>query len=376
MVAANKTLSCEIGVCSLHNYSAMVVKIVLVLSVGCCLLISCAPARTPVMKPPVQPSPRTADKNIMDNLKDFRLEILAENYGLCPGRDGKNMIFLGRDARLQLVLTFSQIPPTDVRPDDLVARIAHLTFPFAQRTSERVYMTDIVELNSLEHGLNTGPTGLSMFYKDRDEEVFLGTQGRLAIDTIPPPEPINLRVTESGPDYFSLTWEYAPGDIKEYRVQKWDSGQWLTIHSGFRSPPVRIKSKPEGRFRIVAVDCALNRSFSEEVVIAQAKCLSITRTGCGKRRYLAYRAAQVLINEGFVRGYVSPWLKANTVLGSEEVNILITERLEGWVPPGIKYTPENEAKYFPDNGLWCGEITGSLDRNFFENWIRKRSKTL
>ena len=313
-------------------------------------------------------------KNLTDRLTDFQLKTLTEKHGICPGPDGKDMIFLGRGARLQLVLRFSQTPSADVRAGDLVARIADLSFPFARRTSEKTYMTDIIDLGSLKHGLNTGPSGVSIFYKDRDKEILLGTKGMLAIDTIPPLKPVNLYVADTGPDYFSLTWESGKGEIKEYSVQRWDSGQWRTFRSGFSSPPVRIDSQPAGRVRVMAIDCALNRAFSQEVALGLDFRLSITRTGCGRSKYLAYRAAQVLIDDGFVREYVSPWLKSNATLTNGEVNTLVTERHEGWVPPGIKFTPQNKAKYHKEDGKWCAEITGVLNKTLFKTWAGNKTK--
>jgi len=332
----------------------------------CGLLSACAQPHRILTKP----LPSTPDLG----LNDFQIKILTEKHGICPGPDGKDMVFLGRGGRLQLVLRFTQTPSADVKAGDLVARIADLSFPFARRTSEKTYMTDIIDLSSLKHGLTTGPSGVSIFYKDRDKEILLGTKGMLAIDTIPPPKPVNLYVADTGPDYFSLTWESEKGEVKEYSVQKWDSGQWRTLRSGFSSPPVRLTSKQEGRVRVMAMDCALNRAFSQEVALGLDFRLSITRTGCGNSKYLAYRAAQVLIDEGFVREYVSPWLKSNATLTNGEVNTLVTERYEGWVPPGIKFTPQNRAKYHKENGKWCAEVTGALNRGSFRAWAGNKAK--
>lgn len=329
------------------------------------------------------PSPVAIDRqsiaqseNLTEHLTDFQLKILTENHGICPGPDGRDLIFLGRGAKLQLVLTFSQTPSADVKADDLVARIADLSFPFARRISEKTYLTDIIDLGSLKHGINTGPSGVSIFYKDSDKEILLDTKGMLAIDTIPPPKPVNFYVTDTGPDYFSLTWESGKGESKEYSVQRWDSDQWRTFSSGFSSPPVRIDSKPAGRIRVMAIDCALNRAFSQEVALCRDHRLSISRTGCGKTKYLAYRAAQVLIDDGFVREYVSPWLKSNATLTNGEINTLITERHGGWVPPGIKFTPQNRAKYHKEDGRWCAEVTGILNSTLFKTWAGNKEKVL
>jgi len=239
-------------------------------------LTSCAQPQTVGIKPseplPVVSSPDrqplARGRSQTDRLNDFQLKILTENHGICPGPDGKDMIFLGRDARLQLILSFSQTPSADVKAGDLVARIAGLAVPFVRRTSEETYMTDIIDLGSLKQGLDTGPLGVSIYHKDMDQEILLGTEGMLAIDTIPPAKPANLRATDAGLDYFSLTWENGKGEIRDYSVQMWDSGQWRTLRSGFTSPPVRIDSKPAGRVRLMAMDCALNRAFSEEVALA------------------------------------------------------------------------------------------------------------
>ena len=357
----------------------------------CGLLSACAQPHRVRIKPPEplpevkegakRPSPIAIDwqsmaqsENLPDHLTDFQLKILTEKHGICPGPDGKDMIFLGRGARLQLVLRFSQTPSADIRADNFVARIADLSFPFVRRTSEKTFMTDIINLGSLKHGLNTGPSGISILYKDRDREILLGAKGMLAIDTIPPPKPVNFYVTDTGPDYFSLTWERGKGEIKEYSVQRWDSGRWRTFRSGFSSPPVRIDSKPAGRVRVMAMDCALNRAFSQEVALGRGHRLAITRTGCGKTKYLAYRAAQVLIDEGFVREYVSPWLKSNATLTNGEINTLIAERHEAWVPPGIKFTPQNKAKYHKEDGKWCAEVTGALNRTPFKTWAGNKAK--
>ena len=357
----------------------------------CGLLSACAQPHRVRIKPSVPlpevkervkgPSPIAIDRqsivqneSLTDLPRDFQIKILTEKHGICPGPDGKDMIFLGRDARLQLILRFTQTPSADVKAGDLVARIADLNISFARRTSEKTFMTDIIDLSSLKHGINTGPSGVSIFYKERDKEILLGTKGILAIDTIPPPKPVNLYVADTGPDYFSLTWESGKGEIKEYSVQKWDSGQWRTFRSGFSSPPVRLTSKPGERVRVMAIDCALNRAFSQEVVLGLDFRLSITRTGCGRSKYLAYRAAQVLIDEGFVREYVTPWLKYNATLTNGEINTLITERHEGWVPPGIKFTPQNRAKYHKEDGKWCAEVTGTLNETLFENWAGNKAK--
>lgn len=312
---------------------------------------------------------------ISDTIKAFHVEILSQNSGICPGPDGKNMPFLGRDARIQVVLTFSTIPPAHLKPGQLSARLYHLNIPFTRRTGQNRFLTDVVDLNSLAPGLNMEARGVSIFYRTTDGEVLLGNGGRFAIDTTPPPKPLELQITTRGGTR-RLTWKSQSDRIKEYRIQKWDAGRWLTFGSGFGSPPVTIDPATEARLRIVAVDCALNRSFSDDILVGEAENISITRIGRGKNRYMAYSGAQVLINDGFVREYVSPWLKSNTEFTDGEIRVFITERHEGWVPPGIEYTPESRVSYYLQDGKWCAEVTGTLNRVFFDDWAQKQLNDL
>lgn len=353
----------------------------LILLVTAVLLAGCASGRHTLHKSPVEGEPVSINEAashgviVPEALKVFHVEILSQNSGICPGPDGKNMPYLGRDARLQVVLTFNRMPPGHIRPEHLSARLLHLNIPFVRQTSETRFITDVVDLNALEPGLEAVPQSVSIFYGTTGRDVFLGTGGRFGIDTKPPLKPAGVHILSQDGSTL-LTWEKRPDRIKEYRIQKWDAGRWLTIGSGFGSPPLSIDPGTSARLRIVAVDCALNRSFSDDILVGKAGQMRLTRIGCGKNRYMAYSGAQVLINDGFVREYVSPWLKSNTTLTDGEVRVLITEYHEGWVPPGIDYTPENKASYYFEDGRWCTEVTGTLNRKFFDNWATQQLQEL
>ena len=309
----------------------------------------------PAVSPPdLQPVARGQSQK--DRLNDFQLKILTENHGICPGPDGKDMIFLGRDARLQLIISFSQTPSADVKAGDLIARIAGLTVPFVRRTSEETYMTDIIELGSLKQGLDTGPLGVSIYYKDMDQEILLGTKGMLAIDTIPPAKPVNLRATDAGLDYFSLTWENGKGEIREYSVQMWDSGQWRTLRSGFTSPPVRVDSKPAGRVRVMAMDCALNRAFSEEVALAG------TRSGKKAKVLKAQKGDGILVHAngpgsdilyGYFKSRASSY-GLTTYAQADNLNIEPIFRLTMRVDPG-------KPQMLDICGLYCWHVEASIE---------------
>jgi len=217
--------------------------------------------------------PSKTEQSLINKLKDFNLDILSERKGICLGPDGQDVTFLGRDAWIELRLKYSGVPLPDVKPGDLVAHIGELQIPFKRLitsiATEKTYKTDRLELNSLAAGRRVGPTGITVLYKGQK----LGSRSMLVIDTNPPPKPVNLHVTDEKPDSFILDWELHKrpgfGDIKEFLVQKWDRGRkkMQTISSGFRSPPYQVKSKPEGRFLVTAVSCALNRSDSAPVVL-------------------------------------------------------------------------------------------------------------
>lgn len=248
----------------------------------CLLFVSCASSMKTVskrsnkstpsngnLKPSIPVSGQILEKKLVDKLKNFRLEILSEKYGLCPGQDGKDIIFLGRDARFQLILQFNQILPPEVMPQDLIAKIRHLYFAFSKRTSEKEFVTNIVNIGDLEDGINIKPTSVEIYYAGHYENVRLGKQGMLSISTAPPPKPVNLQVKRNGIKKFLLTWTSAEGFIKEYLVQEWNSDRWITLSSGSRSLHFSFNGKPEGRIRIVAVDCALNKAFSKAINLKQ-----------------------------------------------------------------------------------------------------------
>jgi len=354
----------------------------------CCLLAGCAghpgvigsleirsPSSKTVSKQVEPVSDKDKYEQLIKSLKDFQIEILSENHGVCPGPDGKNMIFLGRDARFRLILTFPQSLPDDIKPADLQAQIAHLQFSFAKKISKREYQTEIIQLSSVAPDIQIGPSGISIIYKGKAGIINIGTQRMLAIDTTAPIKPINLRITNKTENGFTLAWDFNSEDIKEFCVQKFAFGKWLTIRSGFKSPHISIDLKPEDRIRIVAVDCSINRSFSEEISLEQG-IHSITKIGRGKKKYLAYRAAQILIDAGFVKDYIAPWLESNASLKNKDFRSTITEHFQGRVPPGIKYTPEKKAKYYKEDDMWCAEVTGSIDKYKFLNWISEKADSL
>ena len=150
----------------------------------------------------------------------------------------------------------------------MVARIDGLKFPFSRTNNNKEYFTKVIALK--EPGLNIGPSPVSIYYEDRQEEIFLGRQESLAIDTVSPSKPENLRTKECGSGYFVLAWESGEGrdDAVEYTVQRLESGTWVKLPPGSVSTPeVRINSEPRGRIRVVAVDWALNREESDEIEI-------------------------------------------------------------------------------------------------------------
>jgi len=104
------------------------------------------------------------------------------------------------------------------------------------------------------------------------------------------------------------------------------------------------------------------------------KYIIVNKTGKGNNNFSAYLAAQVLIDESFVRKYVSAWLVSKLKLTNGECSQIIEENLKGWVPP-IIYQPENEAYYYKDHyeDILCANVCGKIDRTEFSSWIKNRS---
>ena len=270
--------------------AATVLRAGLILVLLACLLTACAtmaptipPAPVPVKRPMVtQPLP-SIEQRIGASLKNFEIIIRTENAGIGPGPDGKNVPYLGRDAAIQMILRFQDAVDESIGPHRFTARIGHLPFPFIKQISNREFLTDMTQLTSIPSGLNIGPSGVSLFYKDRELKSSL-SKGTVAIDTSPPPRAENIKVKTCSPEHYVLAWESEKGDIREYRVQKWDSGRWAPIRSGIGNPPVRIDAEPKGRIRVVAVDYALNRTISEEIDIEE-RCTVDLRVDVQALRY-------------------------------------------------------------------------------------------
>lgn len=362
--------------------------ILIILIIGLLALNGCAPTRqgerpTPAPEPVesieapraetrVDADARRAGsepsrREIVDRLSNFHARILTEPDEPCPGPDGKHMIHLGRSHRLQIVLEFLEDAPSGVASDHLVARIRSLdkSFPFIKRMSGNEFATARTSLDFLDSDLNIGPSDVLVYYRDREGETLLGEMGRVVVDTAAPPRPVNIKVMKSGADFFEATWELdrAPdaGEIKEIIVKKRDAGAWRSVWSGPSTPPVRVSSPPAGQFRIVAVDCALNRIWTDFTPDA----ISVARSGCGGSRNSAYKKAVQRVKEGIYEEYIEPRLKRRTGLTTRE-----------WIPPEISYTPSSQARFHKKDGKWCAEVVGYLNRERFNRWIENLTRKL
>jgi len=265
------------------------------------LIIGCAATEKITTKPAPLETPEDAEmkkelrtsigrKAVVDQLKKFNLTILVEPHTPCPGPGGKNLIYLGRDHVLKLILEFDDSVYTSVKPEDLFARVGNIkhTIPFTGKLLVREFSTPKTRLDFLDDNLDTGPAGISIYYKDAGDTTLLGRKGRVVVDTVPPPRPENIRVVNRGEGNFSLTWEFPgeiePGEIREVFVRKFNNGHWDTIYQGPMSLPVVVNAEPEGQYRVEAVDCALNTAstdFSPVVHGPGQFGIRITREGRG-----------------------------------------------------------------------------------------------
>ncbi len=352
------------------------ITIIIVLAIGLLSLTACVPPRQvvqPTTTPdPVEPdmerdAPEASRGEIVERLSHFNARILAEPDEPCPGPDGKTMIHLGRNYQVQFVLEFLGEVPPGVKSDNLIARIDGMDAPFTfiKRMSETEFATARTRLDFLDSDLKIGPSDVSIYYRDQGSETHLGEMGRVVVDTTAPPKPIRVKILKSGADFFEATWalDRAPeaGDVKEIIIKKRDSGAWRSLWSGSPAPPARIPSSPVGQFRIVVVDCALNRTFTD----FSPDLIVVTRNGCGATRDRAYKNARQRITKGIFEEHIKPGLKERTGLTTRS-----------WVPPDIIVTPRSQARFYESEGGWCVEVSGHLNRARYNKWFEDLARRL
>ena len=116
--------------------------------------------------------------------------------------------------------------------------------------------------------------------------------------------------------------------------------------------------------------------FCEFKVFAdKSQMVSAKETGRGKDKYSSKIAAEVLVKKAFVEKYVRPWIEAYTLLTKDEVESIVTiERLQGWVPLGIKYRILNNEQ--GTDGLWSATVIGEMSKIDFNDFVAKEAVKL
>jgi predicted DNA-binding protein (MmcQ/YjbR family) len=100
-------------------------------------------------------------------------------------------------------------------------------------------------------------------------------------------------------------------------------------------------------------------------------------TGYGKNEPMAYHAARVLCDLNFVREYVPPRIVEHTnIKDFEMAKHVVEQRLEGWVPPGIKHEYQHELKHpiKPTNDGKYKSIVGCwLNAYKLDEWVQTQA---
>jgi hypothetical protein len=97
---------------------------------------------------------------------------------------------------------------------------------------------------------------------------------------------------------------------------------------------------------------------------------TVTRKGCDSNKHMAYERAKIYIDTVFVKEVFPSWID----LVREELDNRFIEHIRqqsiGMTPPGIDYTPENEAQFFKEDGQWCVWVKGWMKKDKFDRWAR------
>jgi len=369
----------------LYRHSIILIRTILSVLMVCGLTISCATTKTPDSIPASnvgqiktkKPDPIPAQDQIHEATKkhdfEFDFKIIADNTGTCPDLDKKRIHILGRDTRFKMILTFPHPLPTGVEPKHFSAHIGQSIINFSHHPSIQEFHTDIIEAGLLTVEEAFKQTGISIYYKNKMNEIFLGEKGVLRLDKIPPKKPINLSITDYGPQSFRITWELegeSKGkDIKEYRIEGWAKGNWTPVISGIQATSATIQSPPEGLIRVAAIDCALNKTVSDELLVSTIK---IKKRACGSSKESANRAVRSRINDAYMQTHVGYWLKSNTQFTNREIHAIVSSKSGKWLPPLITYKEKHETNYSEEQNLWCADVAGLMDRNRFMGWISRK----
>ena len=98
---------------------------------------------------------------------------------------------------------------------------------------------------------------------------------------------------------------------------------------------------------------------------------TVTRKGCDINQHLAYERARLYIKTDFVAEVFPSWIELVRDEFDNRFIEYIREHLMVMTPPGIDYTPENEAQFFKEGGKWCVWIKGWMRKADFDRWIRE-----
>lgn len=322
--------------------------------IGCTLFLMLGCASTP--------------ERAASHLDDFELKVLTESELPCPGAG--SVIHLGKDVEMQIVLLigpmlFQQLP----RNAEFDAEVGGQRFEFSRMADQQFRIR--LNSNSLTAVHNTGPARVAVIYKDPNGgETELGQKLMLSVRTQPPPKPSNLRVEEKRRDGFSLAWDGSQGDSMRFIVQKWVSEEWRSIGEAVQSPPAQVSGRADGRFRVVAIDCASNKSPSDELILEDRE-IRFTEKACSGDQDRAYVAAVSQVMDSFVKDCVGLIMASHPNWNRGEVMSQVRREMHGINRPGIALTPRDEAEFVREGNKWCVSVTGEIDRDYFENWCSR-----
>ncbi|MFH1885412.1 MAG: fibronectin type III domain-containing protein [Pseudomonadota bacterium] len=275
--------------------------------------------------------------------------------------DGKVLIIPESCFKVVLVLTRS-LPP-GWGSGSLTAELAGARIPLSLETEGSfLFASEEQCVRSLSALLSRESEGVVRLLGP--DGTVLGTGDMIVLDTLAPPGPENIRVTDIGPHGFTVTWDLPQqagarrGDVAVFRILDAESGAVMAETRA--NPPVRVAGAPRGNFLVLAVDRAGNTASSS---LFQLDRVTVLGQGFGPDRGAAFLAAKRAAEEEFLGRHVQRWWAQNSPCPCPV-----------WIFPAFDCGLPGDAEYRPEGGGVRSTVTCGCDRGDLYAWMEGENR--